>query len=145
MCAPVIVTEKNAYDLITGPGNPHLIWDGAETRVITEDFYRALHAESAWLLIMSRADLAALDPGALAYHPAALAELLTTFGDDRAGGPVQGLGDHGGGVGAGVLVQPGGDLAAQFAVAEPARDGGTRGGGGHRGLRGGNGVAGKPG
>jgi hypothetical protein len=52
--------------------------------VITEDFYRALNAESKWLLIMSRADLAALDPGALTYYPAALAELLTTFGDDLA-------------------------------------------------------------
>ena len=86
MCAPVIVAEENARDLITGPGNPHLIWDGAEARVITEDFYRALNAGSAWLLIMSRADLAALDPDALAYHPAALAELLTTFGDDLAAG-----------------------------------------------------------
>ena len=38
MCAPVIVTEKDARDLITQPGNPHLIWDGAEARVITEDF-----------------------------------------------------------------------------------------------------------
>ena len=86
MCAPVIVTEENARDLITGPGNPHLIWDGAEARVITEDFYRALNAGSKWLLIMSRADLADLDPGALAYDPAALAGLLTTFGDDLAAG-----------------------------------------------------------
>ena len=46
MCAPVIVTEENANDLITQPGNPHLIWDGAEARVITEDFYRALNAEA---------------------------------------------------------------------------------------------------
>jgi hypothetical protein len=95
MCAPVIVTEENANDLITEAGNPHLIWDGAEARVITEEFYRALNAESAWLLIMSRADLADLDPGALGYRPAALAGLLTIFGDDLgagecpcAGGPV---------------------------------------------------------
>ena len=86
MCAPVIVTEENARDLIAEPGNPYLIWDGAEARVITEDFYRALNAGSKWLLIMSRADLADLDPGALAYHPAALAGLLTTFGDDLAAG-----------------------------------------------------------
>lgn len=86
MCAPVIVTEENARDLITGPGNPHLIWDGAEARVITEDFYRALNAGSAWLLIMSRADLAGLDPDALSYRPAALAGLLTIFGDDLAAG-----------------------------------------------------------
>ena len=84
MCAPVIVAEGNARDLITGPGNPHLIWDGAEARVITEDFYRALNAGSAWLLIMTRADLAGLDPAALDCHPAALAGLLTTFGDDLA-------------------------------------------------------------
>ena len=86
MCAPVIVTEENANDLITQPGNPHLIWDGAEARVITEDFYRALNTESQWLLIMSHADLADLDPAAFTYHPAALAELLTTFGDDLAAG-----------------------------------------------------------
>jgi hypothetical protein len=86
MCAPVIVTEGNARDLITGPGNPHLIWDGAEARVITEDFYRALNPGSKWLLIMSRADLAGLDPGAFSYRPAALAGLLTTFGDDLAAG-----------------------------------------------------------
>ncbi len=84
MCAPVIVTAENARDLITEPGNPHLIWDGAEARVITEDFYRALNAGSKWLLIMSRADLADLDPDALAYHPAALAGLLTIFGGDLA-------------------------------------------------------------
>ena len=75
MCAPVIVAEENAHDLITAPGNPHLIWDGAEARVITEDFYSALNAGSAWLLIMTRADLADLDPAALDYHPAALAEI----------------------------------------------------------------------
>ena len=69
MCAPVIVTEENARDLIAGPGNPHLIWDGAEARVITEDFYRALNAGSKWLLIMSRADLADLDPDALCLPP----------------------------------------------------------------------------
>ncbi len=86
MCVPVIVTEENARELITQAGNPHLIWDGAEARVITGDVYDALHARSPWLLIMCRADLAGLDPGALAYHPAALAELLTTFGDDLAAG-----------------------------------------------------------
>jgi len=84
MCAKVIVAESDADDLVTGPGNPHLIWDGAEARVITEDFYRALNAESAWLLIMTRNDLADLDPAAFTYHPATLAELLTTFGDDLA-------------------------------------------------------------
>jgi hypothetical protein len=82
MCTPVIVTEKNARDLITGPGNPHLIWDGAEARVITQAFYRALHAESAWLLIMTRDDLAEIDPEAGTYHPATMAERLTTFADD---------------------------------------------------------------
>ena len=84
MCAKVIVAENDANDLVTGPGNPHLIWDGAEARVITEDFYDALNTGSAWLLIMSRDDLADVDPEALTYHPAALAELLTTFGDDLA-------------------------------------------------------------
>jgi hypothetical protein len=78
MCAPVVVTEENARDLITQPGNPRLIWDGTEARVITEDFYHALNADSAWLLIMRRADLAGLDPAALDYHPATLAGLLTT-------------------------------------------------------------------
>lgn len=57
MCAPVIVTEENARDLTGQPGNPHLIWDGAAARVVTENFYRALHAESAWLLIITREDL----------------------------------------------------------------------------------------
>ncbi len=86
MCAKVIVGGSNANDLVTGPGNPHLIWDGAEARVITEDFYGARYAESSWLLIMTRNDLADLDPAAFTYHPAALAELLTTFGDDLAAG-----------------------------------------------------------
>jgi hypothetical protein len=69
MCAPVIVTEENARDLIAGPGNPHLIWDGAEACVFTEDFYDAVHAISPWLLIMYRDDLADVDPEALTYHP----------------------------------------------------------------------------
>ncbi len=81
MCAKVTVAENDANGLVAGPGNPHLIWDGAEARVITEDFYRALNAESAWLLIMTRNDLADLDPAAFTYHPAALADLLATFGD----------------------------------------------------------------
>jgi hypothetical protein len=89
MCAPVIITEENARDLITGPEPPPDL-DGAEARVITEDFYRALNTGSAWLLIMSRADLAGLDPGAQDYHPAALAGLLTTFGDDLAAGDCAG-------------------------------------------------------
>lgn len=84
MCAKVTVTESDANDLVTGPGNPHLIWDGAEARVVTEDFYRALNAESAWLLIMTRDDLADIDPAAFTYHPATLAERLSTFGDDLA-------------------------------------------------------------
>jgi hypothetical protein len=86
MCASVIVTEENARDLITEPGNPHLIWDGTEARVITEDFYGALNVTSPWLLIMCRDDLADVDPEALTYHPASLAELLTIFGDDLAAG-----------------------------------------------------------
>lgn len=86
MCAPVIIIEENAHDLITGPGNPHLIWDGAEARVITEGFYRALHAESAWLLIMTRDDLAEIEPDAITYHPATMAERLTVFADDLAAG-----------------------------------------------------------
>ena len=84
MCAPVIVTEENARDLITAPGNPHLIWDRTEARVITEDFYDALNATSPWLLSMCRDDLADVDPEALTYHPASLAELLTIFADDLA-------------------------------------------------------------
>jgi hypothetical protein len=84
MCAPVIVTEGNVRDLITAPGNPHLIWDGAEAHVVPGDFYDALHATAPWLLIMSRDELADIDPDALAYNPAALAGLLTTFGDDLA-------------------------------------------------------------
>ena len=49
---------------------------------------------------------------------------------DGAGAAVQRLGDRAGRAGAGVLVQVGGDLAAQLAVAEPARGRGARGGGG---------------
>lgn len=84
MCADVIVTERDANDLITGPGNPHLIWDGAEARLITEDFYDALHAESAWLLIMTRDDLADIAPDAFTYHPGTLAGMLSTFAADLA-------------------------------------------------------------
>jgi len=84
MCANVFVTERAASDLVTGAGNPHLIWDGAEPRVVTEEFYGALRAESPWVLIMSRDDLAALDPDALTIDPVMLADLLTTFGDEVA-------------------------------------------------------------
>jgi hypothetical protein len=79
MSPEITVAESAANDLVTEPGNPHLIWDGAESWVVTEEFYRALASESEWLLIMTRDDLTGADPGAVTYHPAALAELLTTF------------------------------------------------------------------
>jgi hypothetical protein len=84
MCTSVFVTENDTREFMTAPGNPHLIWDGAEARVVSEDFYDALHATSPWLLIICRDDLADMDPEALTYHPAALADMLTIFGDDLA-------------------------------------------------------------
>jgi hypothetical protein len=84
VCAEVDVSEYEARQLMAAPGNPHLIWDGAEAHVISEDFFRALEEESAWLLIISRKDLASIDPDALSYHPAALARLLAITGDDIA-------------------------------------------------------------
>jgi hypothetical protein len=85
MCPEITVTENAANGLVTEPGNPHLIWDGAESRVVTEDFCHALAGESAWRLIMTRADLISIDPGATTCHPASLAELLTTFASDFPG------------------------------------------------------------
>lgn len=84
MCAPVIVTEENARDLITQAGNPHLIWDGAEARVITEDFYDALHAESAWLLIITRDDLIAIaGPEVTTYADLSVARSLTDIAEGQ--------------------------------------------------------------
>jgi hypothetical protein len=51
---------------------------------------------------------------------------------DRPGGAAKVFGDLAGGVRAGAGGQPFGDLAAKLAVAEPARRGGGKGGGGHR-------------
>jgi hypothetical protein len=84
MHAEIIVTRSAADALVIGPGNPHLIWDGTEPRVITEAFYRALSHESGWLLIMTRDDLTEMDPDAITYHPVRLAGLLTTFAADLA-------------------------------------------------------------
>jgi hypothetical protein len=46
MSPEMTVTENALNDLVTEPGNAHLIWDGAESRVVTEEFYQALASES---------------------------------------------------------------------------------------------------
>jgi hypothetical protein len=80
----IIVTTRDARQLLTEPGNPHLICHGREVRVVRERAWRDSYAADGALLIMSRDDLAALDPDALAYDPSRLATLLTTFGSDLA-------------------------------------------------------------
>jgi hypothetical protein len=86
MCAEIIVTTRDARDLITRPGNPHMIWDGVTVRVIPAAWYLAQHRTAGWQLITSRADLIETDPGAAAYEPAFLATLLTSFASDLAAG-----------------------------------------------------------
>jgi hypothetical protein len=80
----IIVTTRDARQFLTEPGNPHLICHGREVRVVGERAWHDFYAGDGALLIMSRADLAALDPGALAYDPSRLATLLTTFASDLA-------------------------------------------------------------
>jgi hypothetical protein len=79
MCAPVIVTEENANDLITQPGNPHLIWDSGTVRVVTGGDWAGRYRPGGALLIMTRYDLAEVDPDALGYDPFVLAGLLTRY------------------------------------------------------------------
>ncbi len=84
MDEPIIVTTRDARQLLTEPGNPHLICHGREVRVVRERAWQDSYAGDGALLIMSRDDLAALDPDALGYDPSRLATLLTTFASDLA-------------------------------------------------------------
>lgn len=74
----ITVTGPQALDLMTGPGDPWLIWDGTQARVIAEADAEAM--PEPWLLIASRDDVLAADPGAHGYSPAELARLLTETG-----------------------------------------------------------------
>lgn len=80
----IIVTTRDARQLLTEPGNPHLICHGRDVRVVGERAWHDFHVGDGALLIMSRAGLAGLDPDALAYDPSRLATLLTTFASDLA-------------------------------------------------------------
>jgi hypothetical protein len=66
MGAEVIVAARGAPGLAAQPGDPHMIWTGTGVWVIPEWWYRVNHREAGWLLIMSKADLIAIDPGAVA-------------------------------------------------------------------------------
>ena len=79
MGAEIIVATRDALDLVSQPGNPHMIWTGASVRVIPERWYRTYRPEAGWLLIMSKADLIATQPDALSLEPVCLATLLTDF------------------------------------------------------------------
>ena len=81
----IIVTTRDARQLLTEPGNPHLICHGREVRVVGQRAWRDSYVGDGALLIMSRAGLAALDPDAMAYDPSRLATLLTTFASNLAG------------------------------------------------------------
>jgi hypothetical protein len=80
----IIVTTRDARQLLTDPGNPHLIWHGGEVRVVRARAWRNFFHSDGALLIMSRDDLAAIDPDALDDDPGCLASLLTTFANDLA-------------------------------------------------------------
>ncbi len=80
----IIVTTRDARQLLTDSGNPHLICHGREVRVVRQRAWRDFYAADGALLIMSRDDLAALDPDALDHDPGRLASLLTTFANELA-------------------------------------------------------------
>ena len=80
----IIVTTRDARQLLTEPGNPHLICHGRDVRVVGQRAWHDFYAGDGALLIMIRHDLAALDPGALAYDPSRLASMLTTFASNLA-------------------------------------------------------------
>lgn len=75
----IIVTTREARELITRTGNPHMIWDGTGIRVIPAGWYRFHRRTAGWLLIMTKADLLDVDPGAAGYDPVFLATLLTDY------------------------------------------------------------------
>ncbi len=80
----IIVTTRDARQLLTDAGNPHLICHGREVRVVRQRAWRDFYAADGALLIMSRDDLAELDPDALREDPCSLASRLTTFANELA-------------------------------------------------------------
>ena len=80
----IIVTTRDARQLLTDSGNPHLICRGREVRVVRQRAWGDFYAADGALLIMSRDDLAAIDPDALHDDPGMLASRLTTFASDLA-------------------------------------------------------------
>src|SRR5260370_11396447 len=53
----IIVTTRDARQLLTEPGNPHLICHGRDVRVVGQRAWRDSYAGDGALLIMSRDDL----------------------------------------------------------------------------------------
>jgi hypothetical protein len=82
MADEIVVTTRDARQLLTEPGNPHLIWHGGQVRTVRQRAYRNFYRDNGAFLITSRAGLAAIDPGAPGIDPARLATLLTTFAND---------------------------------------------------------------
>lgn len=71
----ITITESDARQFLSRPGNPHIVRRGKGVQVVSEAYYRIYGGP----LIITRADLAAIDPGAATYEPSALAGLLSDY------------------------------------------------------------------
>lgn len=84
MSAGITVTAEDVEQFRARSGNPHMVRVGRHVRIYGEDYYR-MYRSADWHLIVTRADLNAVDPDTEDYTPEGLAELLTNFADNMVG------------------------------------------------------------
>jgi hypothetical protein len=76
----VIVPESAARIMVAGAvKNAHLICYDGEVRVTSRRSWLNFYQRHGGRLIITRDDLAAIDPAAFGYPPATLAELLSDY------------------------------------------------------------------
>lgn len=73
----VTVTASDVEMFRNRSGNPHMLRRGNRVQIVGEEYYRQMPQRGR--LIVTRADLAAIDPEADTYEPAMLAALLSDY------------------------------------------------------------------
>lgn len=87
MTAEIIVAPRSCCIASPRARHPHLIYYRGEIRVVRKRAWDSFYRGASARVIMSRADLAEIDPEALNAGPDMLADLLSVFGNDLLADP----------------------------------------------------------
>jgi hypothetical protein len=78
----ITVTAKDVQAFRSRPGNPHMLRRGAGIQIISEDLYRTHPTYNRQQVVVTRKDLADVDPQADTYGADFLASLLTDYANN---------------------------------------------------------------